>query len=108
MTDPNLRVNNNNISVPMISSSKMDENNQSLHHGKRNRTKEMYDIVVDYSGYSTLAGLIYVFMPGQPYIGKVITSFYFKNSDQAKVFMDIIVILSFIYIFAINFLTCRF
>jgi hypothetical protein len=35
------------------------------------RIKEMYDIVVDYSGYSTLAGLIYVFMPGQPLIGKV-------------------------------------
>jgi hypothetical protein len=38
---------------------------------KSSRTKEMYDIVVDYSGYSTLAGLIYVFMPGQPFIGKV-------------------------------------
>ncbi len=30
-----------------------------------------YEIVVDYSGYSTLAGLIYVFMPNQPFIGKV-------------------------------------
>ena len=30
-----------------------------------------YEIVVDYSGYSTLAGLIYVFMPNQPFVGKV-------------------------------------
>jgi hypothetical protein len=30
-----------------------------------------YEIVVDYSGYSTLAGLIYVFMPNQPFFGKV-------------------------------------
>jgi hypothetical protein len=39
---------------------------------KNSRTAKMYDIVVDYSGYSTLAGLIYVFMPGQPLIGKVL------------------------------------
>ena len=38
---------------------------------ENSRVKEMYDIVVDYSGHSTLAGLIYVFMPGQPCIGKV-------------------------------------
>jgi hypothetical protein len=38
---------------------------------KPSKTAEMYNIVVDYSGYSTLAGLIYVFMPGQPFIGKV-------------------------------------
>jgi hypothetical protein len=35
------------------------------------KSKEMYDIVVDYSGYSTLAGLIYIFMPDQTLVGKV-------------------------------------
>ena len=44
---------------------------QCLQALEKSRIKEMYDIVVDYSGYSTLAGLIYVFMPGQPRIGKV-------------------------------------
>jgi hypothetical protein len=37
----------------------------------KSKRQEMYDIVVDYSGYSTLAGLIYIFMPEQPMIGKV-------------------------------------
>ena len=42
---------------------------------KRTFTEDAYDIVVDYSGYSTLAGLIYVFMPNQPFIGKVKPSY---------------------------------
>ena len=51
----------------------MNENEDQLVETKSPRTKQMYDIVVDYSGYSTLAGLIYVFMPGQPFIGKVMS-----------------------------------
>ena len=41
---------------------------------KKSFTQDAYEIVVDYSGYSTLAGLIYVFMPNQPFIGKVKSS----------------------------------
>jgi hypothetical protein len=37
----------------------------------KSKRQEMYDIVIDYSGYSTLAGLIYIFMPEQPLMGKV-------------------------------------
>ena len=40
---------------------------------RKSRVKEVYDIIADYSNYSTLAGLIYVFMPGQPYVAKVNT-----------------------------------
>jgi hypothetical protein len=51
---------------------------------KSSRTKEMYDIVVDYSGYSTLAGLIYVFMPGQPFIGKVMMFWIYRVTHEFR------------------------
>jgi hypothetical protein len=47
--------------------------------GRPSRVAEMYDLVVDYSGYSTFAGIIYVFMPGQPLGGKV-----YENSNTVE------------------------
>ena len=57
--------------LPTESRAMKSKKKQGMQPLENSRIKEMYDIVVDYSGYSTLAGLIYVFMPGQPCIGKV-------------------------------------
>ena len=46
----------------------MEENKSS----RKPFVQDVYDIVVDYSGYSSLAGMIFVFMPDLPTIGRVI------------------------------------
>ncbi len=48
-------------------SARMDENKSTKSLGQN-----AYDIIVDYSGYSSLAGLIFVFMTNLPSIGRVI------------------------------------